>query len=317
MPFDHALIQPRDLILGWQGEAMPFAIIDLDQADDEAAEFILPTFPLIGIGHREHRLAGQVDVLVEPPVTLAALAETIAAHPLAAAIAVQTIRHIEQLPIDTALHYESLAYGLLQGSSEHKDWRGGAARKPGGGPSVGKVHLSREDDVLDILLDRPEASNAIDRAMRDALREAFTLAALDEDIREIRLRGIGKTFSLGADLGEFGTTCDPATAHAIRMETLPAHAIARCGDRLNVHVQGGCVGSGLEMAAFARHITASPTAWFQLPEIGMGIIPGAGGCVSVTRRIGRQRAALMILSGKRIGAKIALDWGLIDAIMDD
>ena len=55
----------------------------------------------------------------------------------------------------------------------------------------------------------------------------------------------------------------------------------------------------------------------QLPELAMGILPGAGGCVSLTRRIGRQRTALMILSGRRIGARQALDWGLIDAIVDE
>ncbi|MFN3798403.1 MAG: enoyl-CoA hydratase/isomerase family protein, partial [Sphingobium yanoikuyae] len=77
------------------------------------------------------------------------------------------------------------------------------------------------------------------------------------------------------------------------------------------------VGSGLEMAAFAGQITASADAWFHLPELAMGIIPGAGGCVSLSRRIGRQRAALMILSGKRINARTALGWGLVDTIMDD
>jgi enoyl-CoA hydratase/carnithine racemase len=90
----------------------------------------------------------------------------------------------------------------------------------------------------------------------------------------------------------------------------------RCGDKLDVHVQGGCVGSGLELAAYARRFTAAPNAWFQLPELSMGILPGAGGCVSLTRRIGRQRTALMILSGKRISAKQALGWGLVDGIVD-
>ena len=71
------------------------------------------------------------------------------------------------------------------------------------------------------------------------------------------------------------------------------------------------------MAAFARRITAGPRAWFQLPEIAMGVIPGAGGCISVPRRIGRQRAALMILSGRKIDARTALSWGLVDAIVED
>jgi enoyl-CoA hydratase/carnithine racemase len=92
---------------------------------------------------------------------------------------------------------------------------------------------------------------------------------------------------------------------------------ARIGDRLEAWVQGGCIGSGLELAALAQRIVARPTAWFQLPELAMGVLPGAGGCVSLTRRIGRQRTALMILSGKRVSARTALEWGLIDAIVDD
>ena len=149
---------------------------------------------------------------------------------------------------------------------------------------------TREGDRLTVTLDDPASRNAIDRTMRDALHEAFELAALDTRL-QVSLRGTGRTFSLGAELAEFGTTTDPVTAHGIRMKTLPARMIARCADRLDVHVQGGCVGAGLEMAAWASRFTASPDAWFQLPELAMGVLPGAGGCVSITRRIGRQLIA--------------------------
>jgi enoyl-CoA hydratase/carnithine racemase len=118
-------------------------------------------------------------------------------------------------------------------------------------------------------------------------------------------------------LNEFGTTTDPATAHAIRCLTLPARAAIACADRLAVHVDGACVGAGLELAAFASRVTATTRSWFQLPELAMGIIPGAGGCVSLPRRIGRQRTVLMVLSGRRIGARQALAWGLVDALVDD
>lgn len=121
---------------------------------------------------------------------------------------------------------------------------------------------------------------------------------------------------MGGDLAEFGTTRDPATAHLIRSRTLPALTIAPRASILDVHVQGACVGAGLEIAAFAARLTATRQAWFQLPELSMGLVPGAGGCVSVPKRIGRQRAGLMILSGRRINAERALEWGLIDAIED-
>jgi len=174
--------------------------------------------------------------------------------------------------------------------------------------------VTRDGARLVLTLDDPERGNAIDRTLRDALYEAFSLAALDREIETIALRANGKAFSLGAELGEFGTTTDPATAHAIRGRTLPAHPAARCADRLAVHVQGACVGAGLELAAWAGRITATRAAWLQLPELAMGVLPGAGGCVSLSRRIGRQRTALMILSGKRISAAQALGWGLVDEL---
>ena len=178
------------------------------------------------------------------------------------------------------------------------------------------VSIERNGAIWTVVLDRPQARNAIDCALRDELYEAFTLAALDPEVRSIKLRALGQAFCVGADLDEFGTTRDPAQAHLIRSRTLPAKAIAPRASILDVHAQGACVGAGLEMAAFAARFTASRCAWFQLPELSMGLIPGAGGCVSVPSRIGRQRAALLILSGRRINAETALSWGLIDMIQD-
>lgn len=315
MTLSRLLIDPQRLVLPWADEVPPLGLVDLDAVDAEAGPIILPPFPLLGLGSTGHPLAAQLDAVIEPPVTAEALIENIGRQPEATSVLVQLLRLIEGLDIGPALVAESMAYGLLQGSGGHAAWLASRTLDPAMPP--GTVSVARNDDVLDICIDRPAANNAIDRDMRDALREAFELAALDTDITRIMLRGAGKSFSVGADLCEFGTTRDPVTAHAIRMRTLPAHAIMRCADRLEAHVQGACVGSALEMAAFARRITATPKAWFHLPELAMGILPGAGGCVSVSRRIGRQRAALMILSGRRISAGTALGWGLVDAIVDD
>lgn len=254
-------------------------------------------------------------VPIEPPVTHERVARGMAAGPRAAAVLLDLLRAIETMPIAEALVAESLAYGLLQGSAEHARWLVG--RAPVVARAPGRVLLERDGDTLAITLDRVQAGNAIDVAIRDGLREAFELATLDPDIARVELRGAGKAFSVGADLGEFGTTRDPATAHAIRMATLPALAMVRCCKPLAVHVRGACIGAGLELAAFAQTVTASRRTWFQLPELAMGLIPGAGGCVSVSRRIGRQRTALMVLSGQRIDAEIALRWGLVDALVDD
>lgn len=296
----------------WDGE---LAFVDLDGTAETPDAVALPPCPVIGVGDPAHPLAARLDAVVEAPVSAELLARQVRANPQAAAVIVQLLRLLPALAVEDGLTAESLAYAVLQGSAEHARWRATAMPAEQGPP--GRLAMRREGARLALTLDRPESGNAIDRALRDALHEAFSLAALDSGIAAISLRANGKAFSLGAELGEFGTTIDPAGAHAIRARTLPARPLARCADRLEVHVQGACVGSGLELAAWARRLTASPAAWFQLPELAMGILPGAGGCVSLTRRIGRQRAALMILSGKRLSARQALGWGLVDALVDD
>ena len=299
---------------GWD---KPLAFIDLARGGEIPDDLVLPPCPVIGLGKGAASLAASLDAVAEPPVPRELLEKQILANPNAAAVIAQLLRIVASLSPEAGLTAESFAYGLLQGSAEHTAWK---AKNTGAGSppaEAGRVLCERAGNRLSIMLDRPAQGNAIDQPMRDSLYEALHLGAIDTSIEQVRLTAAGKTFSLGAALGEFGTTGDPATAHAIRCMTLPARMALRCAPKLEVHVQGGCVGAGLEIAAFARRITASPTAWFQLPELAMGILPGAGGCVSLVNRIGRQRAALMILSGKRISARHALDWGLIEAIVDD
>lgn len=319
---------PEDLLIelsaigavsDWVGEWQPLGFIDLQACTTDIRIGALPPFPLIGLGDATHPLASALDAVVESPVSVDALVRQVGRAPHAAAVAAQLLRSLDGLPTDRALQFESLCYGVLQGSSEHARWLATRARAGGlstRSSAAGRIILERRGAELQIVLDRPLSRNAIDRAMRDQLVEAFSVAAADPEVRSIQLRALGATFSVGGDLEEFGTTRDPATAHLIRSRSLPALAIGARADRLDAHVRGACIGAGLEMAAFATRLTASSEAWFQLPELSMGLIPGAGGCVSVPRRIGRQRTLLMILSGRRINAQTALEWGLIDAITD-
>ncbi len=317
-------IDPSDLRSPWPvdhaGRHAAFVRLDTEAAGTLAAGVSgavtldgLPPFPLIGLGDTAHPVAASMDALIEPPASAEGLVRSISVAPHAAAVAVQLLRNLRGVPTRQALPLESLCYATLQGSAEHAAWLAArtvaATRK-----APGRLVVERDGAVLQLTLDRVEARNAIDSALRDQLYDAFSLATLAGDIECVRLRARGATFSIGGDLQEFGTTRDPATAHLIRSRTLPAIAIARCPAKLEVHVQGACIGAGVELAAFASHLTAEPDAWFQLPELAMGLIPGAGGCVSIPARIGRQRAALMILSARRVSAPAALRWGLIDAI---
>ena len=302
----------------WGGESFadwPCVFIEGGESSFPSERIVLPPCPVVQIGDSFSSLASHVDAVVSDNAAAEKLVAAIGAQSRAAEVVVGLLRCLPALSLEQGLIAESLAYGVLQAGADHAAWL--AARKAELASAPGLVRTRRDGESLSVMLDRPWADNAIDRPMRDGLAQALELAVLDPAIRRVSLRGSGRSFSLGADLSEFGTTRDPAEAHYIRQRTLPARWAARCSNKLEAHIHGACVGSGLELVAFAGRITASSRAWFQLPELAMGILPGAGGCVSLTRRIGRQRTARLILTGERISARVALDWGLIDAIVDD
>jgi enoyl-CoA hydratase/carnithine racemase len=150
--------------------------------------------------------------------------------------------------------------------------------------------------------------------MRDGLCEMLDVALHDDSVADVRVRGRGPSFCSGGDLDEFGEFPDPATAHLIRTTRSPARRFAALADRLHVRVHGACLGAGVELPAFAAHVTAAADARFGLPELELGLVPGAGGTVSLPRRIGRQATARLALVGGTMDAEAALEIGLIDAI---
>jgi enoyl-CoA hydratase/carnithine racemase len=150
--------------------------------------------------------------------------------------------------------------------------------------------------------------------MRDQLVEALLLACADPTIEQVVLDGAGPSFCSGGDLAEFGTRPDPATAHLVRLSRSPARLLAELAPRLEVRLHGACIGAGIEMAAFAGRVVGRPDTAILLPEVALGLIPGAGGTVSLPRRIGRHRTAELALSTTPMDAATALRWRLIDAI---
>lgn len=272
--------------------------------------------PSIAVGDAGSPLAAHCDAVVTSAKEAQPLIETTERHPLAATVLVQLLRASEGLPLESALFAESLAYSTLQAGPEYRAWldshRADApAIHSDSGPAV---VMEREGARLDLALNRASNRNGMTVEMRDALVEALQLVLADDSIGAVSLRGLGKCFSTGGDLSEFGSAPDPATAHLVRSLALPGRLLAQCAARASVRVHGACVGSGIEFPAFAGRIVATPDAWFQLPELKFGLIPGAGGTVSIARRIGRQRLAGWVLSGRRIDAATALAWGLVDAI---
>jgi hypothetical protein len=251
------------------------------------------------------------DVVVGSEDDLDVIARAVSAFPLASHALVEVLRGNDARSVEDGLIAESLAYSALLAGPEFAAWL--AARGPRPVPATGDepVLLERIGDELVITLNRPDRHNAFAAAMRDALVDALEVGLADPSV-SVRLRGAGQAFSTGGDLDEFGTTPDVATAHIIRTTRSPGRLLAALGERVTVEVHGACIGAGTELAAFGHRVRARRHTFFQLPELGMGLIPGAGGTVSVPRRIGRHRTAWLALSGIRVGVPTALEWGLVD-----
>jgi hypothetical protein len=255
------------------------------------------------------------DVHCSSQAELAPVLEATQRNPQASAALVQLLRHSQRLAVHEALVAESLVYSTLQAGPEFAAWL--AERSPRAAPPRGEgpaVRAERDDATLHLTLDRPERRNAYSSEMRDALCEALAVAESDPGIERVLLEGAGPCFSAGGDLDEFGTHPDPATAHAVRSARNAGRMLARIAERVEARVHGACVGAGVELPAFAGRLVAHPDAWFQLPEVAMGLVPGAGGTASLPRRIGRQRTAWLALSGARLEAEQAMTWGLVDAL---
>jgi hypothetical protein len=247
---------------------------------------------------------------------IAELAARVNRWPMAAAVCDDVLRSVYPAgPTLGGVVTESLAYSTLQGGPEFARWL--AERGPARMPDIADpVQARRDGNTLRIAFNRPQRHNAFSTDARAALLEALTVAQLDPSVDEVVLTGNGPSFCSGGDLSEFGTFSDPASAHLARTRHSPALALdalaSRLGRACRAEVHGQVLGSGLEMAAFCGHVVSRPDAVFGLPELSLGLIPGAGGTVSVTRRIGRWRTAYLVLSGLRIDVETAVTWGLVD-----
>ena len=260
-------------------------------------------------------------VAVDDPVAeVAALAARVGEHRVAAVTLVHVLR--AALGGDAGLALESLAYSTLQAGPDFARWRAGAPRTsgaapagvPAGGEAEPPVVVGRDGDTLHIELNRPAVHNAYNAAMREALYDALAVAAADPAVT-VELSGRGPSYCSGGDLSEFGTAPDPASAHLTRTGRSPARLLQALAARTTVELHGACAGSGIELPAFAAFVRARPGTRIWLPELDMGLIPGAGGTVSLPARIGRARTAWLALSGRPIDEMTALEWGLVDEIV--
>ena len=324
------LAEERSVVSG-----CPYLVVDLNQPPSDGVLIStqgtdkwrpntivigVSSVPVNALAEPTQALLPFIDVIADgtTQVLLDAALINIANQPIASTALIQVLRHSLSVSVEQALILESLTYSSLQHGAEFLRWLKPkdvkAPDKPPGKDIDQTVLSERSSNHLTVTLNRPTKHNAFSASMREGLTEALLLASTDMSIEQVTLQGAGPSFCAGGDLEEFGEARDAAIAHLTRTTRSPGRLIYTLRDKITVNLHGACIGAGIEMTAFAERVIARPDALFALPEVGFGLVPGAGGTVSIPRRIGPHRTALLGLSGQRIDCAIALSWGLIDAI---
>jgi enoyl-CoA hydratase/carnithine racemase len=174
------------------------------------------------------------------------------------------------------------------------------------------VKVERDGQVGIVTLDRPEARNALSPRLMAELAEAIEAFDSDEDVRCIVLAGSDEVFAAGADIKAMA---ERTFQEVLNASTMPFwQRIASCRTPVIAAVSGFALGGGCELALLCDMIVASETAEFGQPEITLGIIPGGGGTQRLARVLGKQRAMELVLSGRRIEAKEALQLGMVNVV---
>ena len=180
------------------------------------------------------------------------------------------------------------------------------------------VLKSLEDGILTLTVHRPEALNALNRNVIDALSAALEAAQDNDDVRVIVLTGAGeKAFVAGADIKEF------ADFDQAQGEDLARRGQRDLFDRVEqsrkpvvAAVNGFALGGGLELAMAAHVRIASSNARMGLPEVSLGVIPGYGGTQRLAQIVGKGKAMEMVLTGGMIDAEAAMACGLVNQVVD-
>ncbi len=170
--------------------------------------------------------------------------------------------------------------------------------------------LSREGDIAVLTINSPPV-NALSADVRNGLRDGVEQAAADPAVKAIVLICAGRTFIAGADIAEFGKATGGASLPELQaaLEGGPKPVIAA--------IHGTALGGGFETALMCHYRVAVPSAKFGFPEIKLGLIPGGGGTQRLPRLSGVENALEVILSGAPFGAKQALEWGVVDTLVEE
>ncbi len=178
------------------------------------------------------------------------------------------------------------------------------------------IIYEKKNNIASVTLNRPKALNAFNVRMRDELYQVLEAVRDDPDVRVTVFRGAGdKAFCVGADLSEFLSASSPVIARQVRFERDVWGLFLSIAKPFIAALHGYVLGSGIEIALCCDIRLASEDAQFGLPEVGLGIIPAAGGTQTLPRTIGRAGAMEMLLTGRRITAEEAFRLKLVNRVV--
>ncbi|MEM6341898.1 MAG: enoyl-CoA hydratase/isomerase family protein, partial [Pseudomonadota bacterium] len=170
-----------------------------------------------------------------------------------------------------------------------------------------KIAYSRQGDIAVLTAQNPPV-NALSQAVRQGLLDGVERAEAEDGVKAILIVGAGRAFFAGADIKEFGKPpLEPHLPWLVgRIEASPLVVVAS--------MHGVSLGGGLEVAMGCHYRVAQPSARVGLPEVHLGIIPGAGGTQRLPRLTGADAALEIATTGRHVGAAEALKLGIVDAI---
>lgn len=177
------------------------------------------------------------------------------------------------------------------------------------------VHLELTDGLATITLDQPPV-NALDRALVDQLAAAVAQVRENDAVRALVVTGGDSVFAAGGDIEEMVGWDYPTAARRSSALGDACDALARLPLPVVAAIRGYALGGGFEIALAADFRVCSSDARLGFPEIGLGVMPGAGGTQRLPRLVGAARAKRLIMTGRAVAPEEALTWGLVDAVVE-